>query len=368
MEALDRVLVVGGGIAGLGTARALLRRGIECDVVERAAAWTHAGAGMYLPANSVRALDALGLKATVTDRAHEITRQRFLDARGRLLLDVDLPGFWETTGPCAALAHRELHEVLREGVAVRLATTVVDLRQEGGRVRAVFDDGESGDYGLLVGADGVRSWVRTTACGGGEPHFLGQASWRFLVDGFPELAAWTLWLGRGRGLLAIPLGSGQVYCYADVDTPRATDPTEGDPASLIKLFGRFAEPVPAILAAGLAQGASPYFSPIEEVVHDPWVHGRIVLVGDAAHAMSPNMAEGAGMALEDALVLAETIASDLPLESFEARRRPRVAFVRAQTRRRDHTRRLPTGLRNAALRLAGQRIFRTNYLPLRAEP
>ena len=131
MEALDRVLVVGGGIAGLATARALLRQGIECDVVERAAAWTHAGAGMYLPANSVRALDRLGLRATVLDRSQEITRQRFLDEHGRLLLDVDLPGFWGTTGPCVALERRELHEALREGVAVRLRTTVVGLREEG---------------------------------------------------------------------------------------------------------------------------------------------------------------------------------------------------------------------------------------------
>jgi 2-polyprenyl-6-methoxyphenol hydroxylase-like FAD-dependent oxidoreductase len=368
MDASDRVLVVGGGIAGLATARALLQRGIECDVIERAAAWTHPGAGMYLPGNSVRALDALGLRTKVVDRAHEITRQRFLDEHGRLLLDVDLPGFWGTTGPCAALGRRELHELLCEDVAMRLATTVVALGEEDGRVHAVFDDGESGDYGLLVGADGVRSWVRSNLCGGGEPHFLRQASWRLLVDGFPELAAWTLWLGRGRAFLAIPLGDGRVYCYADVDTPKATDPTEGDPASLVELFGEFAEPVPAILAAGLAQRGVPYFSPIEEVVHEPWVHGRIVLVGDAAHAMSPNMAEGAGMALEDALVLAETIASDLPLESFETRRRPRVMFVQAQTRRRDHTRRLPTGVRNATLRLAGQRIFRANYTTLRAEP
>ena len=368
MEGIDRVLVVGGGIAGLATARALLRQRIECDVVERSATWTHPGTGMYLPANSVRALDGLGLGSTIVDRGHEITRQRFLDQHGRLLFDVDLPGFWGTTGPCVALGRRELHEVLREGVAVRLATTVVGLREEDGRVHATFDDGDNGDYGLVVGADGVRSWVRTTACRGNEAQFLGQASWRFLVEGFPELAAWTVWLGRGRGLLAMPLGGGRVYCSADVDTPAATDPTQGDPASLLALFGGFAEPVPTLLAAGLTQGAGPYFAPIEEVVHVPWVHDRVVLIGDAAHAMSPNMAQGAGMALEDALVLAETIASGLPLESFEARRRPRVAFVRTQTRRRDRTRGLPTCIRNAALRLVGQRIFRANYTPLRVEP
>jgi 2-polyprenyl-6-methoxyphenol hydroxylase-like FAD-dependent oxidoreductase len=118
----------------------------------------------------------------------------------------------------------------------------------------------------------------------------------------------------------------------------------------------------------LRQGLRPYFSPIEEVVEKPWVRGRVVLVGDAAHAMSPNMAEGAGMALEDALVLAETIAGGQALEEFEARRRPRVEFVQAQTHRRDRTRSLPPGLRAAMLRLAGQRIFRGNYAPLLARP
>jgi 2-polyprenyl-6-methoxyphenol hydroxylase-like FAD-dependent oxidoreductase len=175
-------------------------------------------------------------------------------------------------------------------------------------------------------------------------------------------------MARARqGLPGAPR-AGRIYCYADLDAAEPIDPIGGDPAALAELFGRFAEPVPTILAAGLSKGGKAYFSPIEEVVHQPWARGRVALVGDAAHAMSPNMAEGAGMALEDALVIAETIASGLPLEAFEARRRPRVAFVRAQTSRRDHVRGLPHGVRNAALRFAGRRIFRGSYAPLRAEP
>ena len=152
--------------------------------------------------------------------------------------------------------------------------------------------------------------------------------------------------------------------YADVDAPSPVDPTGGDPAELAALYDEFAEPVATILSEFLRSGARPYFSPIEEVVQERWVYGHAVLVGDAAHAMSPNMAEGVAMAVEDALVLAETIASELPLADFEGRRRPRVGFVRAQAHRRDRTRSLRPAVRTAVLRRAGQRIFRSNYKPL----
>jgi FAD-dependent urate hydroxylase len=367
MAQTQRVLVVGGGIAGLATARALQQQGLEADVVERAAAWSYPGTGMYLPANSVRAMRSLGLQLPLLDRAYEIKRQLFLDQRGRVLLDVDLSAVWGATGPCVAISHRALHELLREGIAVRLGMTVTALDADRSRVRATFADGSIDVYDFVVGADGVHSWVRSAAFGGGDARFVGQASWRFLIDGFPEISNWTVQVGRGRSFLALPLGGGQIYCYADVTAPGAIDPTGGDLAKLSELLRDFAEPVATIVTERLPQ-ARPYFAPIEEVVQQPWVRGQVVLVGDAAHAMSPNMAEGAGMALEDALVLAETIAGGRPLEGFEARRRPRVVFVQAQTHRRDRMRNLPSFVRTATLRLAGQRIFRGNYKRLLAAP
>lgn len=324
---------------------------------------------MYLPANATRALVRLGPGRRLIDRARRIDRQRFFDHRGRLLLDVELSGVWVSTGPCVAVGRSELHEVMREGIAVRLGVTVTAIHDDGPRVHADFTDGTSTGYDLVVGADGIHSWTRASLFGHPSPALLGQVSRRFVVDGFPDLATWTVWLGRGAAFLAIPLGAGRIYCYADHDAIAPTDPSGDKPVlpELSELFGRFAEPVPTILAAGLAD-ARVHVAPIEEVVIDRWVRGRVVLVGDAAHGMSPNMAGGAGLAVEDALVLAEILAAGGSLEEFQARRQPRVAFVRARTRRRDRTRSLRPGLRNVALRLAGRRIVRSGYAPLRGEP
>jgi FAD-dependent urate hydroxylase len=368
MSATRRVLIVGGGIAGLGTARALRSHGIECDVVERAQGWSHPGAGMYLPANAVRALSALGLHAALLDRAAKVSRQRFLDHRGRVLLDVDLAAFWGATWPCAAISHGALHDILREGIPVRLGTSVSSLHEDGPVVGAVFDDGSSGEYDLVVGADGVRSWVRSAMFGGTEPRFVGQVSWRFLLAGSREITSWTVRLGRGKAFLMIPLGDGQIYCYADMDTSDPSDPTGGDPGRFGELYREFADPVRTIVNECVATEVGRYFSPIEEVVQHTWVRGRFVLIGDAAHAMSPNMAEGAAMALEDALVLAETVFAGQRLEAFEARRRPRVTFVQRQTHRRDRTRHLAPVLRNTTLRFAGRAIFGSNYKALLTKP
>jgi 2-polyprenyl-6-methoxyphenol hydroxylase-like FAD-dependent oxidoreductase len=163
--------------------------------------------------------------------------------------------------------------------------------------------------------------------------------------------------------LAVPIGRGRVYCYCDTGGGDST-------AQLTQLLAGFADPVTAIVDT-VGSGTAVHAGPIEEVVLDGWSRRSVVLIGDAAHATSPNMAEGAAMALEDGLVLAECLASvPLPqaLTSFEARRHPRTRWVRDQTHRRDRTRGLPPLLRNLVLRRWGRQIFHHNYRPLREAP
>ena len=138
-----RILVVGAGIAGLGAARALRQRGLAADVVERQPAWSHTGAGIYLPGNAARALRALGLESAVGERASLITRQRFCDHHGRLLADIDVAALWGDVGPCLALHRADLHEVLAshgEPVVARMGRSVRRLSQHDDTVSVEFDD------------------------------------------------------------------------------------------------------------------------------------------------------------------------------------------------------------------------------------
>lgn len=249
-------------------------------------------------------------------------------------------------------------------VPVRLGVSVTGL-EDGETPRVTFADGSTGTYDLVVGADGVHSTIRSLALGGPTAGYVGQASWRFVLDGFPGITDWTAMLGRGRSFLTVALGQGIVYCYADLN---ANDPAAAAAGDWRHSFADFAEPVPRLLD----QAIEAYFSPIEEVAPPAWKARRVVLVGDAAHATSPNMAQGAAMAVEDALVLAEMLTADQLVEEalagYEQRRKDRVAWVQEQTHRRDRTRNLPAPIRNLTLRLAAERIFRSNYRPLRDLP
>jgi FAD-dependent urate hydroxylase len=365
-----RILIVGAGLAGLSLARALDEAGFAPQVIEREAGWGVAGTGMYLPANGVRALRTLGLEGAVAARGTQISRQRLLDHRGHLLAEIDLDRLWGDVGPCLALPRTELHQILREGVPVQLGRTIRSLEHLDGPVQVGFDDGSGGDYDLVVGADGLRSSVRRLAVDPRPPVPVGQHSWRFLAARPPEVTTWTVMLGRGSSFLTVPVGPGLVYCYADVTADTADGgERDGDPVGRLReRFAGFADPVPRLLDQ-LEDPARVHVASIEQVAEERWGRGAVVLVGDAAHGMSPNMAQGAALAFEDALVLAGCLGDATTVTNavaaFVARRNRRTGWVRAQTHRRDRTRNLPPVLRDLTLRAFGRRIFRSNHRPLR---
>jgi FAD-dependent urate hydroxylase len=363
----SRILVVGAGIAGLAAARGLRVAGFRPDVVEELPATTLPGAGIFLPGNATRALRRLGLDAPLRPLGDLIFRQVFLDTRGQQLFELDVAALWAGVGECRALARAELRQVLLTGVGgeVRHDTAVRDLEIVDGAATVGFSDGLVAQYDLVIGADGRQSTVRAKAGLGGPAVPTGQIVYRAVVSGAPPLSDWTALLGRRSSFVVMPMGGRRLYCHAD-ETVTADTPIPADPLAHVRAaFGSFGGPVPAILAAmdevQVARAG--------EVVLDRWSTGPVLLVGDAAHATAPTLAQGAAMAFEDGVVLGEVLRATpgdirAALAAYERRRRPRCRHVAERTRERDRARDVPPALRDPLLRRRGQRIFAEHFRAL----
>ncbi|GAB7040085.1 MULTISPECIES: FAD-dependent monooxygenase [Catenuloplanes] len=364
-----RILIVGAGIAGLGVARALRMAGLRPDVVDREPPSAGPGAAIFLPGNATRALAGLGLTGPLRPLGAVIHRQSICDAGGEPLCELDLGQLWDGVGESRALPRADLQRVLVSAVGgvVRHNTAVTNLElDEGGPVKVDFADGTRTEYDLVIGADGRRSTVRALAGLGGAARRTGQFVYRSVVYGGPPVTDWTGLLGAHSSFVVMPMGDRRLYCYAHETVPDgATLPDDGL-ARVREVFGGYGGPVPAVLdALEKVQLAAP-----EEVEVGGWSRGRVLLVGDAAHSTSPTLSQGAAMALEDAIVLAEVLrthAGDLPaaLAAYEKRRRPRTRWVLDRTRDRDRTGDVAPDTRDPLLRKRGDRIFRDYYAPLR---
>jgi 2-polyprenyl-6-methoxyphenol hydroxylase-like FAD-dependent oxidoreductase len=340
----DRVLIVGGGIAGLALARGLARAGIACEIVERAAAWAPVGAGIVLGVNALAAMERLGVAEGIRERGHVLGQMAITDAAGRVLGRTDLARLAPRFGPTVALHRATLHEVLAKAsaeVPVRLGATVEAIEPAGERVRVRTSDGREEAFALVVGADGLRSRTRAQLFGEVPPAYSGYTCWRLVVERPAGLArAQEMW-GRGQRFGVVPIDGGRVYGFAVANAPAdAPDPAEGRLERFRARFAGFGGPVPAILER-LERPDDLIHNDLCEVVHRPWHRGRVVLVGDAAHGMTPNMGQGAAMALEDVAVLVELLVAaggpsaplDAALRAWAARREPRVRWVQDQSRR-----------------------------------
>jgi 2-polyprenyl-6-methoxyphenol hydroxylase-like FAD-dependent oxidoreductase len=373
---VGKILVVGGGIAGLTTAAALHRNGFTTELVERQPTWSVSGAGFVVHANGMRMLHALDLDAGVASAGTVVRRWQFYDAQGCLLSDTDLTAVWGEVGPCIGIVRPLLHNALKRGVAdvpCRLGAAVASLTQDDRAVAVAFSDGTSAAYDLVVGADGIRSTVRAQLLGATPPTYLGAMNWRSTAPIRPAGldGALQMHVDDGRIFGLVTMGAGHTYSFAISIEPQFHDPVEG---RLERLRGRFAGFGPRVqeYLAALERDDQVICSAMEWVPLDKVYSGRVVLVGDAAHASSPMLGQGGCMAMEDACVLAAELRSgptiEAALTSFAKRRKPRVEWVQQQSMAVMQMQALPAGKRMAALRESGDRTTQSRFAALVAAP
>jgi 2-polyprenyl-6-methoxyphenol hydroxylase-like FAD-dependent oxidoreductase len=324
----------------------------------------------------MRVLDGLGVAGAVMDAGALLRHWRFCDPRGEVLCDTDLGALWGDTGPCVGIERGALHAALRAGAAAvpaRLGVALTGLTPGTGRVTVDFSDGSRADYDLVVGADGIRSAMRTLAFGGPPPRFAGQVVWRSVVVARPRgLDGLTVVLGDGCFFGLLPVGGGRTYGFAGLN---AAEPFDDPPAGRLervrRRFAGLGGPVADYLGA-LSHDDQLRYDAIEWVDAERWHTDRVVLLGDAAHAGPPHMGQGGCLAMEDATVLSEVLREadtvEEALEAYVTRRRPRTDWVQEQSRAALQAWLWPPDVRDAALRERGDELLRARYAPLRPAP
>jgi 2-polyprenyl-6-methoxyphenol hydroxylase-like FAD-dependent oxidoreductase len=363
-----RLVVVGGGVAGLSAAIGLRRAGHDVVVLERAPRIDPVGAGITLFANAVRALDRLGVGEAVAARGAAATRSAILTWKGDELTQVP-PDLLEGT---IAVHRADLQAELAAACGeVRLGVEVTAVQQRDDTVVAVAADGSEIRGDLLVGADGLSSVVRR-AIADAPIRYAGYTAWRGVSSVPVEPGRLTESWGVGERFGLVDIGRGRTYWFATKNALEGEpDGPQGRKAEIVRRFSGWHEPIAAVVeAAGedtILRNDVYYLEPLPR-----WSDGRLVVVGDAAHASTPGVGQGAAQAIEDAVVLADRLAhsDQLPiaLAEYEAIRRPRAEAVLKMSRRADKAAQLasPLGwrLRNALVRRLPERTQRRQLEPL----
>jgi 2-polyprenyl-6-methoxyphenol hydroxylase-like FAD-dependent oxidoreductase len=324
-----KAVVVGGGIAGLASAIALRERGWDVEVLEQAPAFEEVGAGLSLWPNALTALDELGVGATVREQSLLDGSAGIRDEHGRWLSHTDVATIRERFGEMAMVHRANLLDILRSALpsaCLKAGVTVSHVSADG---LVQHSDGELGGD-LVLGADGLHSTVRRAVWPDApSPRFAGYTAWRLVtrrpVDVGPGGESW----GHGERFGYATLSDGRVYCFATANVAEGSD--GGDLATLRRRFAHWHDPVPRLLEE--ADEADLLHHDIYDLPPlSTYVEGRVALVGDAAHAMTPNLGQGACQALEDAVVLARC-ATGSDLATYDAERRPRATMISRRSAR-----------------------------------
>ncbi|EYC50203.1 oxidoreductase [Hylemonella gracilis str. Niagara R] len=334
-----QALIVGGGIGGMSAAIQLSAIGHEVDLIDLDPHWRVYGAGISITGPTLRAFKSLGILDQVRALAFTGDGIQVCDAQGRplhivptpIVTDEDIPG---SGGIMRPLLHRILSEKTRAaGAKVGLGLTVDQLESDAEGVNVLFSDGRRARYDLVIGADGVYSRVRGLlfpAAPG--PVYTGQCVWRVTVPRPPEVTRRMFFLGGPLKVGLTPVSGDRMYMFALETGPKRPVMRDAELLSELRRLLKDYGGIVGDVRDGLSEGAGIVLRPLEGfLLPRPWELGRVILIGDAAHPTTPQLASGAGLAVEDALVLGEELGKHATVEQayagFMARRYERCRLV-----------------------------------------
>jgi 2-polyprenyl-6-methoxyphenol hydroxylase-like FAD-dependent oxidoreductase len=343
MTPIRKCLIVGGGIGGLGAAAALCQKGIEAEIVEIEPRSDVYGVGINQPGNSLRALRSLGVLDEVCSVGYQFDGWDFHDAAGNLVVGVDNHLSDATVPQNNGLSRRDLHTILlgaaaRAGAPIHYDTTIEELVDGPDGVEVILSDGSTRAYDLVVGFDGIRSPLRQRLFGHEhEPVYAGVVIWRVTVPKPAHITRGALFQSVGAKAGYIPMSEDSMYLFLVTPEPKGQRLDAQQRVDTLRERLASFDGIVGEIRDNLASGDDVVYSPLNEVMlPSPWSRGRVLVCGDAAHACSPHLTQGAAMALEDAVVLADEVhrgdSAPSTMAAFCERRYPRANFVQAASR------------------------------------
>ena len=334
-----RVLVVGGGITGGVLSLALAQRGVDVVLVDLRGELGGVGHGITLQGNALKAFKAVGIWERLAEKGFAFDKLRLRTVDGHVMAEIPAPPMGGSDLPPTMGAVRGdiadilADEVVKAGVDVRLGTTVTAIEDHGDSVTATLSDGSTETVDLLVGADGIRSKVRAMIGIPDQPQQVGMGIWRTVAKRPPEMECSEMYYGGPKYKAGYtPISDDLCYAFLLEENLDRSFVGEGPNGALLKEHGQGYGGIWGQVRDSLADDAVVNYAWIEAIcVESPWYRGRSIIIGDAAHACPPLIAQGAAMCAEDAVILAEMVTSgealDDVLPRFMERRFPRVKMV-----------------------------------------
>jgi 2-polyprenyl-6-methoxyphenol hydroxylase-like FAD-dependent oxidoreductase len=333
-----KIIILGAGIGGLTTAIALKNAGLNCEIYEAAEKFRPVGAGLSIALNAWKALESLGIDKEVEKKGYHYSFGKMLSAKGKTLQTLEMDDLRKTYHSNAVTIHRyDLHSILAENIGdnkVHFNKKCTDIKQSGNQIHLSFSDGSTAGCDYLIAADGIRSIVRKKFIPEAEERYSGQTCWRGICntkipDHDYSVLSETWGLGLRFGI--VPLSEQSIYWFAVKDSDKVENHwVHKTNTELADMFSGFHKPVSEIIRN----------TPVESIFWNnltdlkpikKFAFQNVLLLGDAAHATTPNLGQGACMAIEDAAVLGSILKKEKDLvkafELFEKRRIERTTKI-----------------------------------------